>query len=803
MSQHGPEVRIDRRLWALGGFLAIALGGIIAAVLYAVTIDRPWAETAAKNANSGKPPLRVPRISTREAGRAFREGAERPSYEETEPFEDVFAVIAAAIDQQDVELFVGLVNQEALIEQINRQDPGRPLELDDARRIAAGMVQHFVHNAEGAGGEDFEICRIRLTETDGVQNATVYTRRYVFNREATARQVWSLRYGDYDWEVYDLADVGTGLRASTVAAECARDGIPAPTVEALMNYLPKMIAEEYGEAWSKIEPLQSIPLPPSLAAYRAYLAVDARQRLRYQFTPEEIDAAYRKVEELAPRMPALIGRKAWRALMNERFDETLEHVDRYTRTLGIDPGILMVKALALAGLKRNDEAVAVHRQALALVPYDIEHIGQLARLLPKEQSGEIVAEFRKIREAHDWFASLGEELLSVEEYDDLDAVIGAMREMEPTNPTINYYQGKVLQHRAEFEVAAETYAASFKLVEDEEQLQYYVSGFITCMLADLRAEDAYGRAPLSRYAFEQIADRLLHPQNYVYAYPEDSEFTKVAGEAPEQRAKRHELYRTVAGRHLPIEPDDPWLTYYDGQLCVKEERYEDAERIFAGVAGKEMEEGVRESLRLARLNALHRAGRDKFAYENVAPTDETFEQLALDCELESKWDALIELVELRRRDAPTEPMLAYYEGVAASGQGRTDAAIGLLQEFVKIAELPADAADGESSDASYHAFGARTELIRCLVKVQRWDEALTETSRFEQKESAAIFGLLVHLARGDLATAEASMQRLAELKVQLSFLYEDEDIGPLLRSDAAKPLREKYPEPKPEPSAHD
>ncbi len=803
MSQHGSEERVDRRLWALGGFLAIALGGIIAAVLYAVTVDRPWARTAANDANSSAAPLRVPRISTREAGRAFREGAERPTYEATEPFEDVFADIAAAIDEQDVELFLGRVNQEALIEQINRQEPGRPLEFDDARRISEGMVRHFVHNAEGAGGDDFEICRIRLTETDGVENATVYTRRRVFNLKATARQVWWLRHGDYTWEVYDLADVGTGLRASTMAAECARDGIPAPTVEALMNYLPKMIGDEYGAAWEAIEPVQTIPLPPSLAAYRAYLNVDATQRLRYVFSPEEIDAAYLKVEDLAPRMPALIGRKAWRALMEERFDETLEHVDRYTRTLGIDPGILMVKALALAGLKRIDEAVAVHRQALALEPYAVDHIGQLAHLLPTEQSGEIVAEFRKIPEAHDWFASLGEELLRVEEYDDLDAVIGAMREMEPTNPTINYYQGKVLQHREEFDAAAETYAASFKLVEDEEQLQYYVSGFITCMLADVRAEDAYGRAPLSKFAFEQIADRLLHPQNYVYAYPEDSEYAKVAGDAPEQREKRHELYRTVAGRHLPVEPDDPWLKYYDGQLCVKEERYDDAERIFAGVEGTEMEEGVRESLRLARINALHLAGRDQFAYENVLPADQTFEQLAQDCELESKWDALIALVELRRRDAPTEPMLTYYEGLAASGLKRKDAAIALLQDFIKVAEAHSDSSNEEPSAASYRVFGARAELIRCLVKSQCWDEALAEAPRLEVKESVAIFGLLVHLARGDLAAAETSMQSLTELEVELSGLYEDEDIGPLLRSDAFKALREKYPEPKPEPSARD
>jgi tetratricopeptide (TPR) repeat protein len=803
LSQHGSEERVDRRLWALGGFLAIALGGIIAAVLYAVTVDRPWAKPATNDAESPATRLLVPRISTREAGRAFREGAERPDYEAIEPFEDVFADIAAAIDEQDVELFLGRVNHEALIEQVNRQEPGRPLELVDAPRIAEGMVRHFVHNAEGAGGDNFEICRIRRSETDGVENATVYTRRRVFNLKATARQIWWLRRGDYDWEVYDLADVGTGLRVSTMAAECARDGIPAPTVEALMEYVPKMIGDDYGAAWEAIERLQSIPLPPSLAAYRAYLNVDVTQRLPYLFSTEETDAAYQKVEELAPRMPALIGRKAWRALMEERFEETLGHVDRFTRTLGIDPGILMVKGLALARLKRNDEAVAVHRQALALEPYAVDHIGQLAHLLPSDQSDEIVAEFRKIPEAHDWFANLGEELLQVEEYDDLDAVIGAMRELEPTNPTINYYKGQVLQHRHEFEAAAETYAASFKRVEEEQQLQFYAEGFITCMLADLRVEDAYGRAPLSRFAFDRIANQLLFPQSYAYHYPNDAPFSKIAGDEPEQRGKRHELYRAVASRHLPIEPDDPWLTYYDGQLCVKEERYNDAERIFASVAGKEMEEGPRDSLRLARLNALHLAGRDQFAYEHVPPADETFEQLAQNCEAESKWDALLSLVELRRQDAPTEPMLAYYEGRAASGQSRMDDAIGLLQVFIMTAEAPADVANGESSTARSLVFSARAELIRCLVKSQRWDEALAEVPRLEVKESVVIFGLLIQLARGDLAAAETSLQRLTEFKVELADIYEDHDIGPLLRSDACKALREKYPEPKPEPSAHD
>lgn len=797
----GP--RLDRRLLAFLGFLAVGFGGILAAVLYAVTVDQPWSTTNANQRESTSAAPRFARVSTREAGRAFRDDAIRPTEQETGPFVDLFGELALAIGEQDVDRFLRHVNRSALIEQVNRQGPSKPVTEEDARAAAELMLTRFIDNCPGAGEAEFEFRRIRRTEFDGQTGAVVYTRRKVFNWERTSRQCWWLRERNGLWEIFDVADIATGLRASTFVAECFPDKLSPKSMAALMEYLPLALDHRLADAWDELHSVSAASLPPTLEVYHSFLTVEATQRMPWRYAPAAIDGAFAKLQSRAPRMPALAGLRAAQLVEKNQFEEALTQVDCYTRTLGNDPQILLIQGRAFAGLSQFNDAEAAYRRALTDDPYSLENLVALAKLLPDDKSREIAAQFRRIPDSQNWFESLARELLAAEELIDLETVIAAQREQAQDDPNTDFYQGSVLRRRRQFAAAAECFAKAFPRVRDEAQLEYYVSEFIACMLADLNAEDAYGRAPLARHAFAEIANRLLYPGDYFDEFPDDSAYARAAQDEPGQQAKRHALYQSVASLHLLLEPDDPWLAYYDAALCALESRHDDAEAIYAETMKRSLDEQMTQSLRAARVFSLYQADRDEYAYRNVGPAAATFAQLAANCESAAQWDRLDKLVELHRGHAPLDPLLWYFSGISAKERGNLEQAIVALQNYVEAAtHASADEAVAATAP-SYRLHNARNALVRCLVKHARWDEAQDEIALLDNDWTAARLQLLVHAAHGELHAAETAMEKYREINGDSADIYGDVDLGPLLRSKSFTALREKYPEPKPSPSAQD
>src|SRR5262249_19749504 len=90
-------------------------------------------------------------------------------------------------------------------------------------------------------------------------------------------------------------------------------------------------------------------------------------------------------------------------------------------------------------------------------------------------------------------------------------------------------------------------------------------------------------------------------------------------------------------------------------------------------------------------------------------------------------------------------------------------------------------------------------LVRSLVKLGRTKEAVheAETLAKEKYNNPALL-VLAHAASGGARDALAAMQRPGPVRAGVKYLYQDPDLGPLLRSDPFRSFREKYPEPKPD-----
>ena len=85
--------------------------------------------------------------------------------------------------------------------------------------------------------------------------------------------------------------------------------------------------------------------------------------------------------------------------------------------------------------------------------------------------------------------------------------------------------------------------------------------------------------------------------------------------------------------------------------------------------------------------------------------------------------------------------------------------------------------------------------VRCLVKLKRTDDALREAEALAKKRTGSrLFLVLAHASTGDAKKTIAALGKNPQ-PYFLSDCYKDPDLGPILRSEPFKELREKFPEP--------
>ncbi len=88
-------------------------------------------------------------------------------------------------------------------------------------------------------------------------------------------------------------------------------------------------------------------------------------------------------------------------------------------------------------------------------------------------------------------------------------------------------------------------------------------------------------------------------------------------------------------------------------------------------------------------------------------------------------------------------------------------------------------------------------LVRSLLKLDRIDEAVRQADLIgRRKLSNRVLVVLAHAATGDAKQTIAATAKLGPPRYLLWDCYHDEDLGPMLRGDAFREFRERFPEPR-------
>jgi hypothetical protein len=265
--------------------------------------------------------------------------------------------------------------------------------------------------------------------------------------------------------------------------------------------------------------------------------------------------------------------------------------------------------------------------------------------------------------------------------------------------------------------------------------------------------EGYRAAPDKAQAFEVLAQTLVN----------------------DNKAKELEgllQARAVAGA-------DDVRDYYQGELYLLQGKFQEAERTFAAaLAGLAAAQQYRQREGLFR--ARQRLGKIVETYREFGA--DFFDTLAYLCVNQKDAAALESLVAARRQERSDARLVIW------------DVEIRWLKEDYQAAWQLLSAQ--RQGIASQHRWQADDYLVRCLVKLQRFPEAVKEAERIcAGRGNNALLVILAHAAAGDAPRAIAALEKAKRSPWLVRSCYQDNDLGPILKGDAFKEFRAQFPEP--------
>lgn len=588
----------------------------------------------------------------------------------------------------------------------------------------------------------------------------------------TAR--WWLVRRRQGWVAYDTEKLGQGLRSSveqalSIACVGWAEG-DKPAWSASIRTLREVgDALARGDADLAAEKLRTVPeagLPPGLAAQR-WLHAGALAVL--QGRPRD---ALRDFDEALHWNPDVPGVLPYRSTAHAQLGETEPAAQDAREFLDLVGDTETFAALAChlerAGRPAPEILTAV-RLWLDVSPDNPALVDALRRHLPAGEKGEVGVRLARLARPAERFAVLADKAVEERDFAGLEALLAVGRPPLGADPEHGFYTVLLSIGRGRPDDAARLYPAVDRAARDDRQRQKYRAGFLTEMTAAGRTLAGYRAVPDAAAAFRLLAD-------------------SIDGAVDEGDAEAAEQLRKLVAAHRERQPNDPALPYFAGRLAAGEKDFDAADRHFAAGLALHLTDEQRAKYQFQRVRARYLAGQWEAAYRELGPPEATFLTLAALMSRAKNLDQLVALIGAHRRSRPTDPnLLAWdiellwlkkdYAGVA---------------RYLRINREPL-------TDGRYRVEQFRDRLVRSLHRLGGRSDEIEQTAQdYCTGRQQILFLTLAAAAQGD---AELATSHVEENLLNLfggrfpTWYYSDPDLGPLLRGDAFKNLRAKYPPP--------
>jgi len=587
------------------------------------------------------------------------------------------------------------------------------------------------------------------------------------------RQLWWLRSDGRSWRWYDFADLENNGPISIGILEEAPCKNPAAWVKHLRKFRTII---EHADDLEQVEKLCAelerldLPAPYHMAVYlwQAHICLaqlkldDAKDRLE-------------KAKAIAPDFPQVL-------LMDMQFhrskDETAEALtsaNRFITLFGGDAELFHEIGQMHLVLKQNDDAVLAYRQGLQDDPASTMNLTALASAFHPDDNAKLTPEEdRELQQRMTTLTRASEHPTFVldafcyakKDADILEALLKGYRRALPKATDGDYYAMRLKILREDTDAACAEFRDLIGGVADEPKRAEYLEGFLVAMASAGKALDGYKAAPDPKKAFRILADASFNYEDGADRNPEKS--------------KLEPLLELHASRC----PNDSWLLFVRGQILLSKKQYAEAET--------ELKNGMNQpgltpedKNRYARSFAAtaYQAGHGLEAYQQIEDKELAFGALSWRFRNAKDGGGLGRLIELHRKTG--DENLALWE-----------ADLKFLEEHYAEAVQLLKANQQQLLKNPINQWRFRSLMIRSLAHDKKVDEALLELRKLEKGYQDRVLEAVVYALAGDVPGTEAVLERASKEGQALWMFHADEELGPILRSEAFKKVCEKYPDPR-------
>jgi tetratricopeptide (TPR) repeat protein len=366
-------------------------------------------------------------------------------------------------------------------------------------------------------------------------------------------------------------------------------------------------------------------------------------RERYQPALDACELA----DQLNPNTPLVLLLRAAAYNGLGRFEEGRADAQKYLDTLGDDADGYLHLGQSLAGLGKQDEAIAAFQSGLKDDPNSTDLLYQLALHLPEASLSTLTQRLSKVDKEGDQFKVLAPLLENSDAPNALEALVGWYAAIAPNDPEVKYYRARANVIRQQYQEAVATLKELLAGAADETARKKYRAIYEIAMVELGRATEAYGgvRDTEAEEAFVGLAvDILVRPD-----------------------AQEH-LPALIAAHEKRL-PGSPSLDYYRGELSARHENWAEAIEHFKRGFAKAPDDVWKQSYRERLVRAMYEAGQAAAAHDEFAGDAEVFEQLAQLALMDRKAAVLDEIIVRHEKLRAGNPRVDFYRAELANLRG--------------------------------------------------------------------------------------------------------------------------------------
>jgi tetratricopeptide (TPR) repeat protein len=372
------------------------------------------------------------------------------------------------------------------------------------------------------------------------------------------------------------------------------------------------------------------------------------------------------------------------------------------------------------------------------------------------------------------------------------ALASALRAAAPGDPEGQVWQARVEILKGGLAKAGTLLRSALGRQQQPPERARYLREFLYDSAAAGKPLDGYREAPDPDSAFRTLADALLGRfsdrslpvADFDDDFPDDDFDDEPLPPRRMSAAQASAALRQLIAAHLEKRPDDAAAHLYAGEIYRREGAYDKAAEAFAhGMARKPPPE-LRLRFQYDHVQALYQAGKGLSAYTDLGRDKQTYYQLASLFVRDHKAKGLEALIAAHRQTEPNDPTLPVWETEARFVAGDYAAALQLLRQH----------RDGAFAQPN-ERWRYKDRLVRSLVRLKRFDEALHEARAFaKERNGNLLLPAVVYAAAGDVAKTEAELVKCARRYYGTYAFYNDPDLGPALGRAPFRALRQRFPE---------